>query len=276
MGNELSSANHSTAFAWRNAGDGVATFSRARTLPGARILREPTGADRPRVRASGGGAGSWVVQADGLLNGEEAHTIIQWAEKRFMPGKAAAGNGKYSSSGKRNSSVAWCSTLGECGTSTKVPRLIERVEGATGIGREHFEQVQIVRYFPGQFYREHVDLETRAYHSRVLPHPNPRILTAFVFLNDMTEGAGGETAFTKLRGMTPVRPRLGRLLLWPNVWPDKPTMPDMRMYHEARVVRSGIKYACNIWIRLKRELGVDGKGNHARQPPAARGGRRDR
>ena len=132
-------------------------------------------------------------------------------------------------------------------------RLLSRVEGALGIGRAHFEDMQVVRYYPGEFYREHLDVpglaRTRQQRADAL---NPRILTAFVYLSDVPADGGGETAFTKLvaKGVEPVKPKLGRLLVWPNVWTDEPAIADRRMYHEARELKRGVKFGANIWIRL--------------------------
>jgi hypothetical protein len=94
---------------------------------------------------------------------------------------------------------------------------------------------------------------------------NPRILTAFVYLNDVADGAGGETAFTRLvhAGVPAVQPRLGRLLVWPNVFTDEPALADRRMHHEARTLRHGVKYGANVWIRLRsRARGRRGRRGH--------------
>ena len=239
--------NYSSDFAWRKPMDGQRTFTRLRSLPNAQVLREPA--------LRGGrtsGDGSWIVQSDGFLVHNEAQSIISWAEGRFKMGATAAAS-KYDKH-VRNASVAWCAWRSACGLSAPARRLLARVEGATGIGREHFEDIQIVRYLPGEFYREHLDVQVRRDTWRTRDAGNPRILTAFVYLSDVPDGAGGETAFTKLieHGVTPVQPRLGRLLVWPNVWIDEPSIADRRMYHEARELRHGVKYGANIWIRLTR------------------------
>lgn len=57
---------------------------------------------------------------------------------------------------------------------------------------------------------------------------------------------GGETHFTRLN--ISVKPKKGRALVWPSVLNEDPSLSDMRMYHEARPVKNGIKLAANHWI----------------------------
>ena len=133
--------------------------------------------------------------------------------------------------------------------------LLARLEGATGIGRAHYEpQLQLVRYRPGEYYREHMDQKLRMTVSQRAASLNPRILTAFVYLSDTPERGGGETAFTRLR--TVVAPKLGRLLVFPNVRTDEPALADVRMHHEARTLNIGEKWGLNVWVRLSRDRRV--------------------
>jgi prolyl 4-hydroxylase len=74
----------------------------------------------------------------------------------------------------------------------------------------------------------------------------PRILTFFLYLNDVEEGGG--THFPPL-GLT-VEPKRGRALLWPSIYNADPLEADERMNHEALPVEKGIKYAANGWIHL--------------------------
>jgi prolyl 4-hydroxylase len=71
-----------------------------------------------------------------------------------------------------------------------------------------------------------------------------RILTLFIYLNDVEEGGG--TRFNKL-GIT-VQPRKGSAVLWPSVKDQYPEDKDDRTDHEAQPVLKGIKYGANAWI----------------------------
>ena len=72
------------------------------------------------------------------------------------------------------------------------------------------------------------------------------MLTFFMYLNDVT--SGGETNFTKL-GIA-VKPKKGRVVLWPSVMLNNYSMAEDWTYHESVAVKDGIKYAANAWIHL--------------------------
>lgn len=75
----------------------------------------------------------------------------------------------------------------------------------------------------------------------------PRLLTAFLYLNDV-EGGGG-TNFPGLK--LTVQPKKGRMLLWPSVLDQSPNKKDFRTSHQALTVEKGIKYAANAWIHMR-------------------------
>ena len=77
--------------------------------------------------------------------------------------------------------------------------------------------------------------------------PGVRILTAFIYLNDVE--AGGGTNFPEL-GVT-VMPKRGRVLLWPNVLDEDPNEVDLRTTHQALLVEAGQKYGANAWFHLR-------------------------
>lgn len=109
----------------------------------------------------------------------------------------------------------------------------------TGIPQNNYESFQILRYQEGEFYRSHHDSSGSPI--KIAGH---RILTFFLYLNDVEEG--GETHFTRL-GIS-VKPKKGRALVWPSVLNEDPTKSDVRMYHEAKTVLKGQKFAANHWI----------------------------
>jgi 2OG-Fe(II) oxygenase superfamily len=74
-----------------------------------------------------------------------------------------------------------------------------------------------------------------------------RILTVFLYLSDVDEG--GQTSFTALN--LTVSPKLGRVLIWPNVLNDDPTEIELLTEHESLPVVKGTKYGANVWFRLK-------------------------
>ena len=245
------SHNFSGAHAWRNARDGTKTFSRLRALPRSHVLHMPAARD-----GKSNSGGSWIVMVDSFLSHADTQALISWAEAgRFRTTRMINGSVRHDKvydTRVRNSSVAWCDWRRDATCGAPAARLLARLEAAIGIERDFVEpQLQVVRYHAGEYYREHMDTQVRAAPFWQRDAANPRILTAFVYLSDVPNGAGGETAFTRLR-VSPVRPRRGRLLVWPNVQVDEPVMADKRMFHEARVLRSGVKYGMNVWLNLAR------------------------
>ena len=73
-----------------------------------------------------------------------------------------------------------------------------------------------------------------------------RILTMYLYLNDVEEGGG--TNFDKLN--ITVMPKRGRALLWPSVKNSDPNMKDDRTTHQALPVEKGIKYGANAWFHM--------------------------
>ena len=78
-------------------------------------------------------------------------------------------------------------------------------------------------------------------------YQGPRLITAFLYLNDVEEGGG--TRFNEL-GIT-VQPKTGRAVLWPSVLDHDPDAKEWRTDHEALPVIKGVKYAANAWIHAR-------------------------
>jgi prolyl 4-hydroxylase len=115
--------------------------------------------------------------------------------------------------------------------------LNRRLAAASGTDVRAGEPLQVLRYAPGQQYREHSD---------ALPGVAPnqqRVLTALVYLNDDYEG--GETAFPAVD--LKIRGRAGDGLLFRNASPDG--RPNPRALHAGLPVTAGAKLIASRWIR---------------------------
>ena len=89
----------------------------------------------------------------------------------------------------------------------------------------------------GEFYKTHHD-----YLDHGLDRPcGVRLLTVFLYLNDVEEGGG--TEFPDY-GIT-VEPKRGRALVWPSVKDEDPDEQDPRTMHQALPVIKGVKYGAN-------------------------------
>lgn len=74
----------------------------------------------------------------------------------------------------------------------------------------------------------------------------PRILTFFIYMSDVEEG--GETSFPDI-GLE-VKPKKGRIVLWPSMTSDNLSRREERTTHIAKPVIKGRKIAANAWIHL--------------------------
>jgi prolyl 4-hydroxylase len=115
--------------------------------------------------------------------------------------------------------------------------LNRRLAAASGTDVRAGEPLQVLRYAPGEQYRQHSD---------ALPAVAPdqqRVLTFLVYLNNDYEG--GETAFpaTGLK----VRGRAGDGLLFRNA--SAGGVPDPRAVHAGLPVTRGAKLLASRWIR---------------------------
>jgi prolyl 4-hydroxylase len=121
-----------------------------------------------------------------------------------------------------------------------VHALNRRLAAIGGTAAEQGEPLQILRYRPGQQYRNHMDW---------LPgEANRRMTTALVWLN---EGyGGGETVF--VRTGLQVKGRKGDALLFRNGLPDG--RPDPASEHAGLPVTKGIKLLASRWIRERRHM----------------------
>jgi prolyl 4-hydroxylase len=109
---------------------------------------------------------------------------------------------------------------------------------------DHFEQLQVVRYEPGQFYKPHhdyLDANLADVKSR-----GQRAVTVFVYLNNLKEGEeGGGTKFPLL-GKT-LTPDMGTAAMWWSYTADGKL--DEKTLHSGEPVHKSIKYGLNIWAR---------------------------
>lgn len=127
--------------------------------------------------------------------------------------------------------------------------LTKRISTLFNVEEPHVEPLQVLRYYPGEFYRTHHD------HGQYYGVETERRLhTLLIFLSDVPEkDGGGHTAFPLL-GLK-VLPKKGDAILWTNVNADGAA--EELALHEAIAANSSVKYACNIWIAEKPYQKVD-------------------
>jgi len=121
-----------------------------------------------------------------------------------------------------------------------------RARGRAFTGAPTAEELQVVRYYPGQEYRPHHDAADDSAGGRKwreLYGGHERGATILIYLNCPEEG--GETVFPTL-GLS-VAPIPRAAVFWRNLHPDGSI--DHRLLHGGAPVRRGVKYAVNLWLR---------------------------
>jgi prolyl 4-hydroxylase len=169
-----------------------------------------------------------------LFTADECDYLIETAEPTFQPAMV------FDSSGPRPDPIrtAHESPMHWVIEDPAIHALNRRIAAATGTEWDQAEPLQILRYSPGQQYRNHFDF---------LPGvDNQRAKTALVYLN--TDFEGGETAFPKA-GLR-VKARKGNAIVFCNTLPDNRSDPMSE--HAGLPVTRGTKYVASRWIHQKR------------------------
>ena len=187
----------------------------------------------------------WLLQLDAFLDDEEASAFVRQGSSKGFETSADTGkmraDGSFESiySSHRTSQTAWMDTSPSLDDAV-LNRVMARAANVTRVPTSHSEYVQVLRYGVGQYYQGH--------HDYIPAHAQlpcgPRVYTLFMYLSDVDEG--GETAFERLK--VSATPKRGRALLWPSTFDDRPTVQDMRTFHEAKPVKRGVKHAANLWL----------------------------
>jgi prolyl 4-hydroxylase len=136
---------------------------------------------------------------------------------------------------------------------TTIRAIEQRTADLLGCWIHQIEGLQLVRYLPGQFFGVHHDLGDLLEDDQVLLPKKQvalkrRLVTIFVYLNDLEMDQGGCTYFPRC-GNLRVRPRQGMAVLWSNV--SMNGYPDPNTIHAGEAVIGGsdvVKYGLNVWI----------------------------
>ena len=192
--------------------------------------------------------GPWVVTFDNFISDEEADRLIELGATEGYKRSSDVGKMRFDGTFENNindgrtSENAWCQYA--CYNDTVAQQVIHRIAEATKIPEQNSEYLQLLRYQEGPYYNTHHDLIEHD----VDRQPGVRIMTFYMYLNDVEEGGG--TQFPRLGPLT-VMPKKGRALIWPSVLDEDPHTRDDRTHHQAMPVIKGIKYGANAWIHQR-------------------------
>jgi len=180
----------------------------------------------------------WVVSIDNFISDEECNRLIELGETMGYERSTISDALGDRASKERTSYNTFCED--DCVSDPLVKDVIERMTNLTGIPYDNYEQMQLVRYEPGQFYQQHHD------EGGVKKFSGPRILTIFVYLNNVSSGGGTKFEYLNFTAT----PRKGSALIWPSML-NSLEGRDEWTWHEALPVDVGFKYGANVWIRLR-------------------------
>lgn len=114
-------------------------------------------------------------------------------------------------------------------------KLIEKCIKLNNFSYDNFEDLVVMNYKPGGFISEHLDPSKDS--------SNIRTHTILMYLNDEYEG--GETFFTRIN--KEFRLEKGDAIFFSNI-DSNGNMTSLSL-HEGKVVKSGEKWVCNLWVR---------------------------
>lgn len=170
-----------------------------------------------------------------LFSPDECAHIIALSQPFLAPSVVVdSRTGKQSPNPIRTSLGA---VLGPIQQDMVIHMLNMRIAAATGTQIDQGEPLVVLRYAPGQQYREH--------HDGLPGEANQRCRTLIAYLND--DYAGGETTFAAA-GLA-IKGRTGGALSFRNTLPDGRV--DERSRHAGQPVDHGVKWICTRWIRAR-------------------------
>lgn len=116
-----------------------------------------------------------------------------------------------------------------------IDSIIKKCVALTNRPVENCEDLQVLRYTSGGFYKPHQDVDKK--------DDNYRMYTVLLCLND--DFTGGETSFPNLK--KEYKLRKGDALFFNTV--NNYHMMTDKAIHGGKPVKSGEKWVCNLWVR---------------------------
>jgi prolyl 4-hydroxylase len=183
----------------------------------------------------------WIVELPNFLTDKECQHLIHLGEKTGLK-RSTVGNSSKSShyDDSRTSQTAFLKKSQDF--------IVKQIEDKCSIVANqpstHLEPLQIVKYEPGQYYKEHHDYLHNDKNTINGPKYQ-RSITLFIYLNDLNDGdKGGQTYFPKAK--ISVKPQIGKAVLFRNIHPDGSL--DENSLHAGKPPTKSIKYGCNVWF----------------------------
>jgi prolyl 4-hydroxylase len=136
----------------------------------------------------------WLVVFDNFITDDECEAMIQLGYKYEYQRSEDVGPQRFDGThdsviiANRTSENTWCSEFSGCRDQEIPSRILARMGKVMGIPPQNSEDLQLLKYEKGQFYRTHHDYID----NQIDRQCGPRILSFLIYLNDVE--AGGEFA----------------------------------------------------------------------------------
>ncbi len=163
----------------------------------------------------------------GIISDEERTYIIEKAKNELKP--SAVSDDRYTDETVRKSETTWLSR-----EDPIIGNVIRKCTKYIDRSIHNCENLQVLRYKPGGYYKPHQDTLKK--------DKNVRMYTFILALNDDYEG--GETIFPNLK--REYKLRAGDALFFNTL--DNYEMISSKALHGGNPVKSGEKWICNLWV----------------------------
>ena len=184
----------------------------------------------------------YIKEIPDFLTANECDQICEISRNKLTPSKVYTSNDDQENNTVRISDQCWLKDLDD----TIIKRISERVAKLTQTDIKSQEELQVVKYSEGGFYRPHFDACNKETDdcSRLNKGLGPRYITFIIYLNDDFEG--GETFFPRIDKY--VVPKKGKAAIFYNLDNEGEILP--KSLHGGVDVKNGEKWIANKWIRL--------------------------
>ena len=184
-----------------------------------------------------------IYEYPNILSDKQCNEIILLAEPYISNSTVIGENGNEETDNRRTSQNTFLPR-----THKVVQDIYDKLSKIINIDSDHFERLQVVRYKPGQKYEAHWDACWEDHKCvEFLKQGGQRYATFLLYLND--DFTGGETEFPHRN--IKIKPVKGKAALFFNLEKDNKTKLE-DSFHAGLPPTSGIKWLCNVWIRLNK------------------------
>jgi len=198
------------------------------------------------VRAVQLSASPQIYYVRNIITLEEADAIIKEAEPRLQRSETVNKDPKLRVNTYRTSNGMFM--ISEFQMHLVEP-IRQRVSKLTGIPPENFENMQILRYLPNEYYKPHPDFFSGEYAPLENIRGGNRRATIIMWLNNIDKDCGGTTSFPNVHLTVP--PHKGDGVLFYSL--DQNGNTNIGTFHSGDPVKDGCtKWVSVYWLRERR------------------------